>query len=124
MYEASGSWAAFQPGAQEAQAPSRPRGGYAGYRAFGGGDGAVLLAPPVARALRFAAQRAARDWAALRAALTGLPRGVQFTAGALTAVAVAAAVIAGVLTSSALVAVAVAAAGLLVALGSTLISHR
>ncbi len=35
--------AAFQPGTEEARVPFRPRGTYAGYRAFGSGDGAVLV---------------------------------------------------------------------------------
>jgi hypothetical protein len=50
--------AAFQPGADEVTVAVRSRGAYTGYRAFGGGDGAVLLAPSVAQELRLAAELA------------------------------------------------------------------
>jgi len=40
--------AVFQPGAEETRIPFRARGAYAGYRAFGSGDGAVLVEPDVA----------------------------------------------------------------------------
>jgi hypothetical protein len=53
--------AAFQPGTEEERIPFRPRGAYAGYRAFGGGDGAVLLEPQVARKLRSAAEFATQE---------------------------------------------------------------
>jgi hypothetical protein len=53
--------AAFQPGAAEARIPFRARGAYAGYRAFGSGDGAVLLEPQVARRLRSAAEFATQE---------------------------------------------------------------
>jgi hypothetical protein len=49
---------AFQPAADEVTVPFRPRDLYVGYRAFGSGDGAVLIAPPVARVLRSAAELA------------------------------------------------------------------
>jgi hypothetical protein len=48
--------AAFEPGMEEVRVPFRPRGSYAGYRAFGSGDGAVLVKPEVARELRSAAE--------------------------------------------------------------------
>ena len=48
--------AVIQPGAEEVSVPFRPRSSYAGYRAFGTGDGAVLLEPGVARNLRSAAE--------------------------------------------------------------------
>lgn len=44
-----------------AAAPFRPRGAYAGYRAFGSGDGAVLVEPEVARKLRSAAEFATQE---------------------------------------------------------------
>jgi hypothetical protein len=47
-----------QPTADEVTAPFRSRGAYTGYRAFGSGDGAVLMAPSVARDLRSAAELA------------------------------------------------------------------
>jgi hypothetical protein len=53
--------AAFQPGADELGIPFRPRGSYAGYRAFGSGDGAVLLEPEVTRELRSAAESATQE---------------------------------------------------------------
>jgi len=53
--------AAFQPGAEDLIPPFKPRGAYAGYRAFGGGDGAVLVEPEVARKLRSAAEFAAQE---------------------------------------------------------------
>ncbi len=46
---------AFQPAADEVTVPFRPRGAYTGYRAFGSGDGAVLIAPSVVHDLRSAA---------------------------------------------------------------------
>jgi hypothetical protein len=53
--------AAFQPGTEDVRVPFRPRGSYAGYRAFGGGDGAVLVKPEVARELRSAAEFATQE---------------------------------------------------------------
>jgi hypothetical protein len=53
--------AAFQPGTEEFRVPFRPRGSYAGYRAFGSGDGAVLVKPEVARELRSAAEFATQE---------------------------------------------------------------
>ena len=53
--------AAIQPDADEVNVPFRPRGSYAGYRAFGSGDGAVLLEPEVARNLRTAAEFATQE---------------------------------------------------------------
>ena len=53
--------AAFQPGADEVRALFRPRGTYAGHRAFGSGDGAVLVEPEVARKLRSAAEFATQE---------------------------------------------------------------
>jgi hypothetical protein len=41
--------------------PYRPRGEYAGYQAFGDGEGAVLLDPKVARELRSAAESATQE---------------------------------------------------------------
>jgi hypothetical protein len=52
---------AFQPGTEDLNAPYRPRGAYAGYRAFGSGDGAVLVEPEVARRLRSAAEFATQE---------------------------------------------------------------
>ena len=63
MYEVSDSGAAFPPDAENEAGSYRPRGTYAGYRAFGSGDGAVLLAPRVARELRSAAESATRGTA-------------------------------------------------------------
>jgi hypothetical protein len=53
--------APFQPGTQEFSVPFRPRGSYAGYRAFGSGDGAVLVEPKIARDLRSAAESATQE---------------------------------------------------------------
>ena len=53
--------AAFQPGADEVAVPFRPRDLYAGFRAFGSGDGAVLMAPSLAHDLRAAAKRATAE---------------------------------------------------------------
>jgi hypothetical protein len=53
--------AAFQPGTEELGIPFRARGSYAGYRAFGSGDGAVLLEPEVTRKLRSAAEFATQE---------------------------------------------------------------
>jgi hypothetical protein len=53
--------AAFQPGTEDLNPPYRPRGSYAGYRAFGSGDGAVLVKPETARALRSAAEFATQE---------------------------------------------------------------
>jgi hypothetical protein len=53
--------AAFQPGTEEARVPFRPRGTYAGYRAFGSGNGAVLIDPKVTRELRTAAEFATQE---------------------------------------------------------------
>lgn len=50
--------APFQPGADGVTVPFRSRSAYAGYRAFGSGDGAVLMAPSVAHDLRSAAELA------------------------------------------------------------------
>ena len=52
---------AFQPGADEVTVRFRPRGLYAGYRAFGSEDGAVLMTPQVARDLRSAAELATAE---------------------------------------------------------------
>jgi hypothetical protein len=53
--------APFQPGTEEVAVPFRPRGSYAGYRAFGSGDGAVLVKPEIARELRSAAEFATQE---------------------------------------------------------------
>ena len=53
--------AAVLPGPEGASVPLRPRGVYVGFRAFGSGDCAVLLAPGTARQLRSAAEFAARE---------------------------------------------------------------
>lgn len=53
--------ATFQPGAQETEVPFRGRGAYAGFRAFGSGDGAVLVKPEVIRQLRSAAELATQE---------------------------------------------------------------
>jgi hypothetical protein len=53
--------AAFQSGTEEARVPFRPRGTYAGYRAFGSGNGAVLIDPKVTRELRTAAEFATQE---------------------------------------------------------------
>ncbi|HEX4291743.1 MAG TPA: hypothetical protein VH021_22650 [Trebonia sp.] len=53
--------APFQPGMEEVTVPFRPRGSYAGYRAFGSGDGAVLVKPEIARELRSAAEFATQE---------------------------------------------------------------
>ena len=53
--------APFQPGTEEVAVPFRPRGSYAGYRAFGSGDGAVLVKPETARELRSAAEFATQE---------------------------------------------------------------
>jgi hypothetical protein len=52
---------AFQPGADEVSVSFRPRGDYVGYRAFGDGDGAVLVKPEVAHDLRSAAEFATQE---------------------------------------------------------------
>ena len=51
----------FQPGADEVTVPFRGRDTYAGYRAFGSGDGAVLVKPEVARGLRRDAEFATQE---------------------------------------------------------------
>jgi hypothetical protein len=51
----------FQPGEDEVTVPFRSRGAYTGYRAFGGGDGAVLIAPSVVHGLRSAAELATAE---------------------------------------------------------------
>jgi hypothetical protein len=51
----------FQPGTEEVAVPFRPRSGYAGYRAFGSGDGAVLVKPEITRELRSAAEFATQE---------------------------------------------------------------
>jgi hypothetical protein len=53
--------AAFRPNSEDLNPPYRPRGAYAGYRAFGSGDGAVLVEPQVARKLRSAAEFATQE---------------------------------------------------------------
>jgi hypothetical protein len=53
--------ATFQAGTEDAEVPFRPRGTYAGYKAFGSGDGAVLLKPEVTRELRSAAEFATQE---------------------------------------------------------------
>ena len=53
--------AAFEPGAGEVAVPFRPRDLYAGFRAFGSGDGAVLMAPSLAHDLRAAAKLATAE---------------------------------------------------------------
>jgi hypothetical protein len=57
----SDAGAAFRPGGEGAAAPFRPRASYAGFRAFGSGDGAVLVQPEVARKLRSAAEFATQE---------------------------------------------------------------
>jgi hypothetical protein len=52
---------AFQPGAEEVSVPFRPRSAYAGYRAFGDGDGAVLVEPKITHKLREAAENATAE---------------------------------------------------------------
>jgi hypothetical protein len=52
---------AFQPAADEVTVPFRSRGAYTGYRAFGSGEGAVLIAPSVVRGLRSAAEFATAE---------------------------------------------------------------
>ena len=52
---------AFQPAADEVTVPFRSRGAYTGYRAFGSGDGAVLIAPSVVHGLRSAAELATAE---------------------------------------------------------------
>ena len=52
---------AFQPAADEVTVPFRSRGAYTGYRAFGSGDGAVLISPSVVRDLRSAAEFATAE---------------------------------------------------------------
>jgi hypothetical protein len=51
----------IQPGEEEVAVPFRERSAYLGYKAFGGGDGAVLVAPKVARELRSAAEFATQE---------------------------------------------------------------
>ncbi|MCW2895417.1 MAG: hypothetical protein JWO75_4906 [Actinomycetia bacterium] len=58
--------AAFRPDSEDLNPPYRPRGAYAGYRAFGSADGAVLVEPQVARKLRSAA-----EFATLERRITG-----------------------------------------------------
>ena len=57
--------APFLPGAEDSdegiEISFRPRRQYAGYKAFGNGEGAVLLEPRVARELRNAAEFATHD---------------------------------------------------------------
>jgi hypothetical protein len=53
--------APFQPGVDGVTVPFHPRAAYTGYRAFGRGDGAVLMAPSVAHDLRSAARRATAE---------------------------------------------------------------
>jgi len=51
----------IQPGEDEVAVPFRERSAYLGYKAFGSGDGAVLVAPKVARELRSAAEFATQE---------------------------------------------------------------
>jgi hypothetical protein len=51
----------IEPGAEDAAVPFRARSSYGGYEAFGSGDGAVLVAPRVARELRAAAEFATQE---------------------------------------------------------------
>ncbi len=53
--------AVIEPDAGESPAPFWPRSAYAGFKAFGGGEGAVLLTPDVVRDLRTAAELATRE---------------------------------------------------------------
>jgi hypothetical protein len=53
--------APLQPGTEEITVPFHPRSTYAGYEAFGGGDGAVLVEPRAARELRSAAEFATQE---------------------------------------------------------------
>jgi hypothetical protein len=53
--------AAFRPGSEDLNPLYRARGAYAGYRAFGRADGAVLVEPQVARKLRSAAEFATQE---------------------------------------------------------------
>jgi hypothetical protein len=64
----------FQPGAEGAAVPFQPRSAYAGFRAFGGGDGAVLIRPRVAGELRNAAELATRERRVTGGLLYGLPQ--------------------------------------------------
>src|SRR6202453_1646557 len=50
-----------RPGAEEVSVPFRPRSAYAGYRAFGDGDGAVLVEPKIVHKLRTAAENATAE---------------------------------------------------------------
>ncbi len=49
------------PGAEGIAVPYRPRGRYTGYKAFGSGEGAVLVEPRVSHELRSAAEFAAQE---------------------------------------------------------------
>jgi hypothetical protein len=53
--------AVIEPDAGENPAPFWPRSAYAGFKAFGGGEGAVLLTPDTVRDLRSAAELATRE---------------------------------------------------------------
>lgn len=54
--------AGYEPGAgEEVAVPFRSRSAYAGFRVFGSGHGAVLLAPEVAHSLRTAAEYATQE---------------------------------------------------------------
>lgn len=53
--------AVIEPDAGESPAPFWPRSAYAGFKAFGGGNGAVLLTPDAVRDLRSAAELATRE---------------------------------------------------------------
>jgi hypothetical protein len=53
--------APFQPGAEQVTVVFHPRSAYAGYKAFGSGDDAVLVEPDVARELRTAAEFATQE---------------------------------------------------------------
>jgi hypothetical protein len=53
--------ATFQPGPEEVAVPFRARSAYVGYKAFGSGDGAVLVKPKVTHQLRSAAEFATQE---------------------------------------------------------------
>ncbi|HEY0937367.1 MAG TPA: hypothetical protein VGD91_26960 [Trebonia sp.] len=53
--------AAFQPGTEEVPVPFRSRTAYVGFKAFGSGEGAVLVRPEVSHQLRTAAEFATQE---------------------------------------------------------------
>jgi hypothetical protein len=53
--------APFQPGRKQTKIPFRPRSEFAGYKAFGSGDGAVLMSLRTERRLRSAAEFATQE---------------------------------------------------------------